>query len=185
MFKSTYIIIKKNKDKGLEALYNRYGKKLYNYAIKNWKTDEDTAWELIYATFGKIISKIDSCDFENEKKFGSFVLLSFLNNLRNHYRDSKNKVQIVSGEDMQLLPNYEDTMEAEETESCQMKSLKEELAKLKDWERMLLLLKAQQMPYAEIAKYIDKPEEQLKVYYARLKKKITENITIKEEVDHA
>ena len=32
------------------------------------------------------------------------------------------------------------------------------------------------MPYSEIAKYIDKPEKQLKVYFGRLKTKITKQL---------
>jgi DNA-directed RNA polymerase specialized sigma24 family protein len=54
--------------------------------------------------------------------------------------------------------------------------LKNELDKLEEWERILLLMRGQNMPYGEISKYVDKPERQLKVYYARLKKQMTEKI---------
>jgi DNA-directed RNA polymerase specialized sigma24 family protein len=37
-------------------------------------------------------------------------------------------------------------------------------------------MRGQNMPYGEISKYVDKPERQLKVYYARLKKQMTEKI---------
>jgi RNA polymerase sigma-70 factor (ECF subfamily) len=182
--KETYIIIKKQSKKGLEVFYTRYGKKLYAYAVQNWKTDEDTAWDLIYKTYNRISEKIDSYNFENEEKFGSLVMLSFLNNLRNHYRDIQKQIQIVSEDHINLNNISEENEENENPDSIHMKSLKEELEKLEDWERMLLLLKAQQMPYSEIAKYIDKPENQLKVYYARLKKKIAEKITKNTEVNH-
>lgn len=188
MQKETYIILKEKKGKsdsyGMECFYLRYGKQLFAYAVKNWKTDEDTAWDLIYKTFEKISKTIDRYSFTSEEKFASFTTMSFLNNLRNHYRDSKKQIDIVHEEDYKLHPVYQDDEDAEEVESAKMKILKEELAKLQDWERMLLLLKAQQMPYSEIAKYVDKPENQLKVYYARLKKKITESITLKLEVNH-
>jgi DNA-directed RNA polymerase specialized sigma24 family protein len=59
--------------------------------------------------------------------------------------------------------------ETPEISSLKMNLLKEELEKLDDWERMLLLLRSQDMPYATIAKFVNKPEEQLKVYYSRLK----------------
>lgn len=51
--------------------------------------------------------------------------------------------------------------------------LREELEKLEDWQRILLLMRSQEMPYSEIAKYVNKPEEQLKVYYSRLKNALT------------
>jgi RNA polymerase sigma factor (sigma-70 family) len=184
LFKETYIIIGKQNKKGLEIFYKRYGKKLYAYAVKNWNTDEDTAWELIYKTYNKISEKIENCSFESEEKFSSFVMLSFLNNLRNYYRDNQKQIKTVSEDHININNLYEETEENENSESSQMIALKLELEKLEDWERMLLLLKAQQMPYSEIAKYVDKPENQLKVYYARLKKKITENITKNTEVSH-
>jgi DNA-directed RNA polymerase specialized sigma24 family protein len=46
------------------------------------------------------------------------------------------------------------------------------LAKLPDWERVLLLLRSQDMPYTEIARYVHKPAEQLKVYHQRAKTKL-------------
>lgn len=181
--KETHIIIRENPDMGLESFYLRYGKQLLAYSLKNWQTDEDTAWELIYKTYEKISKQIDKYNFKNEEKFASFVLVSFLNNLRNHYRDIKKQIEIVPEENIKLHPAFSDD-DQEQTESAKLQLLNEELAKLEDWERMLLLLKAQQMPYSEIAKYIDKPENQLKVYYARLKRKITEKMTLKMEVNH-
>ena len=50
MGKATYVIIKEKGRKSVEVFYNRYGRNLLAYALKNWKTDEDTAWVLIYKT---------------------------------------------------------------------------------------------------------------------------------------
>ena len=182
MGKATYVIIKEKGRKSVEVFYNRYGKSLLAYALKNWKTDEDTAWELIYKTFDSVIENINRYSFESEKKFSSFVLLSFLNNLRNHYRNQKKNVTILSEDNLDSHANYSE--EEETTDSEQMKNLKEALAGLEDWERMLLLLRAQKMPYAEIGKYIDKPIDQMKVYHARLKQKITKQLNQKKEVYH-
>lgn len=182
MSKATYIIIRENKNKGFKTFYERYSKKLFSYSITHLKLDEDIAWDLIYKTFEKIIEKINDNDFENETKFGSFVLASFLNNFRNHYKNTRNNIQYSYDENKTLTNNLSDDYITETSDSSELKSLKEELEKLQDWERMLLLLKAQHMPYSEIAKYIDKPENQLKVYYARLKKKIMNKILSKKEV---
>ena len=181
MGKATYVIIKEKGRKSVEVFCKRYGKNLLAYALKNWKTDEDTAWELIYKTLDSVIENIDRYTFESEKKFSSFVLLSFLNNLRNHYRNQKKKVTILSEDN---LDNHSGISEEETTDSEQMRNLKEALAGMEDWERMLLLLRAQKMPYAEIGKYVDKPIDQLKVYHARLKQKITQQLQQKKEVYH-
>lgn len=185
MIKETYIILSTQPEKGLEVFYNRYGKKLYAYAVQNWKLDEDNTWDLIYKTFTNISEKIDRYSFVSEEKFGSFVLVTFLNNLRNFYRDAKKNIEVLPEEHINFQLAYEDDEDFLKSESERMRILKEELEKLEDWERMLLLLKAQQMPYSEIARYVDKPENQLKVYYARLKKKIAETIILKTEVHHA
>jgi RNA polymerase sigma factor (sigma-70 family) len=182
MSKETYNIIKLNKRKGLEVFYERYSKKLYSYSISHLKLDEDTAWELIYRTFEKIIDKCSSYDFENEAKFGSFVLVVFLNDFRNLYKSKKNEIQFESSENIDNLNSFPDENDNIDADSLKLQTLKIELEKLEDWQRILLLLKAQQMPYSQIAEFVDKPEDQLKVYYSRLKKKLLQNILSKKEV---
>jgi RNA polymerase sigma factor (sigma-70 family) len=182
MQKDTYTLIKKKKRKSLDVFYERYGKKLLGYANKNWQVDEDTAWDLIYKTFYSIIDNIDKYTFESEQKFSSFVLRTFLNNLRNYYRDKKKELNLSSKENLESFSNTNSEEESQDTE--QMKLLKTELSKLEDWQRMLLLLRAQRMPYSEIAKYIDKPQEQLKVYYSRLKQRISKQLHQEMEVNN-
>ena len=186
MSQETYVIIRKKKKKGLELFYQRYGKKLLAYAVQRWNTDEDTAWEFIYLTYDKVAKRIRSTKeitFESEEKFGSFVLVTFLNLLRNHFRDSAKHVKLVRDEAMERYELH-DEAEEESLESVDMTLLREELDKLEDWERMLLLMRAQQMSYPEIAKFVGKPADQLRVYYQRLKKKVMQNITAKKEVHH-
>jgi len=182
MQKDTYTLIKKKKRESLDVFYERYGKRLLGYAIKNWQVDEDTAWDLIYKTFYSIIDNIDKYTFESEQKFSSFVLRAFLNNLRNFYRNKKKEIDLSSKENLETFSNT--TSEEESPETEQMKQLKIELSKLEDWQRMLLLLRAQRMPYSEIAKYIDKPQEQLKVYYSRLKQRISKQLHQEMEVNN-
>ncbi|MBX7094068.1 MAG: hypothetical protein K1X56_05060, partial [Flavobacteriales bacterium] len=97
----------------------------------------------------------------------------YINYLRNYLRDNKYKPGELS-----LEENQHELAEDEkkENDSPQMKILNEELEKMEDWERMLLLLRSQEMSYSEIRKYIDKPESQLKVYYQRLKQRLTQRI---------
>lgn len=183
MQKNTYILIKKKKRKSAEVFYKRYGKKLLGYSIKNWQLDEDIAWDLIYKTFYSIIDNIEKYTFASEEKFGAFVYRSFLNNIKNYFRDNKKK-QIHTNRDMDVETMPFPTNENKEEDSKQMQQLKNELAKLEDWQRVLLLLRAQKMPYSEIAKYVNKPEKQLKVYYARLKEKLSKNMLKEKEVQH-
>lgn len=175
------LITQKNKD-SIALLYERYGKKLYGYAIHSWKMDEDDAWNLVYKTLYRILDTAAGYSFESESKFSSFIFKVFINNLRQHYRETKKareKIEIVSGEPE--LHGETIVEELPEDNSVRMNLLKAELDKLEDWERMLLLMRSQDMPYSEIAKFVHKPEDQLKVYYSRLKAALIKRINEKLE----
>jgi DNA-directed RNA polymerase specialized sigma24 family protein len=64
----------------------------------------------------------------------------------------------------------------EEPVNKKLTQLNEVLDQMEDWERMLLLMRSEGRPYSEIAIYIDKPEHQLKVYYQRLKDRLTKKL---------
>lgn len=160
----------------LTEIYNRYGKKLYSYAIRTWKLNEDDAWNLIYKTLYKVIETHKNYTFETEDKFASFVFKLFINYLRNDYRDKKNSALDVSSVDVSTMQLQSGTAPTEVQPNQKLVILSEELDKMEDWQRMLLLMRSEGRPYSEIAQYIDKPEQQLKVYYQRLKETITKKL---------
>ena len=192
----TYILLRKDRDKGIEILYEKYGTKLYGYGLKSWNLDEDTAWELVYQTLYKVLEKIDDYEFDSEKKFGSFLFTVFCNLLRRNYRDTKKREEKLSfatfnesnfeesrqgpglGAERQvqnaLVEKALDSFREEGGESFYMKCLQAALDELEDWQRILVLMRAQDMPYTQIADFIHKPAGQLKVYHQRARKKLEE-----------
>lgn len=78
-----------DKNSFVTVVYNRYGKKLYSYAIKSWNLNEDTSWDLIYKTIYKLADSYINYTFESEEKFASFIFKIFINHLRNHYKSNK------------------------------------------------------------------------------------------------
>ena len=159
----------------LTAVYNRYGRKLYSYALYSWKLDEDIAWELIYKTLYRVADTRAGYTFATEEKFASFIFRIFINYLRNHYRDHKADREVIFsaiGQADTGIPRQEE----ETLKSSRRQALDELLDGMQDWERMLLLMRSEGRAYAEIAQYIDKPEDQLKVYYQRLKEKIAKKL---------
>jgi DNA-directed RNA polymerase specialized sigma24 family protein len=161
-------------------VYNKFGRKLYGYAITKWKVTEDDAWDLIYKTIDKVVETEKRYTFASEEKFGSFVFTIFINYLRNHHRDHvlKQPVTVPLGEATQPSDHdQENGGDSEDHESILMKLLKEELDKLEDWQRILMLMRAQDYSYEEIEAMIGKPPaSQLKVYYLRYKQKLMERI---------
>jgi RNA polymerase sigma factor (sigma-70 family) len=160
----------------ITAAYNRYGKKLYAYAITHWNVTEDETWDLIYKTIYKIQDTYQKYTFESEEKFASFIFKVFINYLRNHYRDNKTSrtFEFMPMDDVDLSTH--ESGGASENASKKLKALNEVLDAMEDWERMLLLMRSEGRAYSEIATYIDKPESQLKVYYQRLKEKLTKKL---------
>lgn len=185
MFDISSKIRKKDKD-AVAWLYNNYGKKLFGYAIVKWKLEEDDAWELIYKTLYKVMQVIDNYRFESEAKFQGFLFTIFINYIRNHFRDHKDKRPLlVELNEWTVQTNDEKDDTGINKLSPEMDCLQKVLQVLDDWQRILLLMRAQDYSYEEIGKYVDRPTEQLKVYHMRLKKSVTEktNECIKKGVE--
>jgi RNA polymerase sigma factor (sigma-70 family) len=172
----TYKLGSLSRNELVTTLYKRYGKKLYSYAIRSWRLDEDAAWDLVYKTLYKVLDSWKNYQFESEEKFGSFVFRIFVNYLRNHYRDTKGDrmYELTALDDVD--PSTKESPAPEGAPNKKLAALNEELEKMEDWQRMLLLMRSEGMAYAEIARYVDKPEEQLKVYYQRLKTQIAKKL---------
>ena len=167
--------IKKKDADAIALLYNSYGKKLFGYARVKWQLEEDDSWELIYKTLYKVMDVIDKYEFESETKFQGFVFTIFVNYLRNHYRDHKDKkLQLVELTELHEKTSDEKNDQPTVKQSPQMECLQKVLQLLEDWQRIILLMRAQDYSYEDIGKYVDRPTEQLKVYHMRLKKSVTE-----------
>lgn len=172
----TYELLKKHSKDGLKILYLEYGKKLFSYAVRNWELEEDDAWELVYECLYKVCNQIDRYDFEDEKKFASFLFTVFINLLRNRLRRKDNIRYHSLGDADTYASHHTD----ENSEDPALEQLREALDQLEDWEKVLLLLRSQEMPYSEIEKYTQRPAASLKVYYARLKDRLLKKLTQKD-----
>jgi DNA-directed RNA polymerase specialized sigma24 family protein len=162
----------------VKTLYEKFGARLKAYTCKNYEISEDDAWNIVYKTIYKIAGLSDSYVFENEQKKSAFIFKTHINYLRNHFRD--NKSFEARNREVHFHENISTEKEELAGESLQLKVLQLELDKLEEWERILLLMRGQGMPYSAIAKFVDKPEKQLKVYYGRLKKRLL--VSVNEEL---
>ncbi len=160
--------------KFVEELYILYAAKLMAYTRKNYQVPEDDAMNLVYKTIYRIAEVRDRYHFSEEARRQGFVFRTFLNYLKNYYRDNKSfetKNFEVDLADLSSEKNEQDT-----ATSPQLILLQQLLDRMEDWERILLLMRGQDIPYSEISVFVNKPEKQLKVYYARLKKKLLEDM---------
>ena len=171
----TYNVVSNTKNEVVKSLYETYAKKLLAYTCKNYTIDKDDAWAIVYKTIYKIAEVGFKYTFENEQKRSAFIFKTHINFLRNYFRDNKSFEK--NNQEVELHENFTDKEpETNTTQNLPLIILQQELEKLEDWQRILLLMRGQDMPYSKISEFVKKPENQLKVYYARLKKQLTDNV---------
>lgn len=171
----TYDLLSNTNNDVVKSLYELYAKKLLTYTCKNYTIDKDDAWAIVYKTIYKIADVQSNYTFEHEQKKSAFIFKTHINFLRNYFRDNKSFEK--NNQEVELHDNFTDKEpEPNPTQNLPLTILQQELEKLEDWQRILLLMRGQDMPYSQISEFVKKPENQLKVYYARLKKQLTDNV---------
>ena len=182
-YKEIIELIREKNKAGIEALFNDYASKLYQYAVQKWQFSEDDAWEMVYKTMHTLLLKLPGYEVESEHHFSNLIFKIFKNNLRQCYRDkrSKEKLEFVSVEKLDNEPDvnfaieqnvFEDYYKNETVENPLFVAMKVALENLSPEEKDLLLLKAQNYSYDEIAKMLGIENNQLKVKHHRAKKKL-------------
>ncbi|HXC06127.1 MAG TPA: sigma-70 family RNA polymerase sigma factor [Bacteroidia bacterium] len=175
----TYHLLRHNRDQGIKKAYELYAPKLFAYATRKWKTPEDDAWDLVYKSIYKVADVVEQYSFTSEEAFAGFLFKVFMNHLRDHVRKEKKQAESMTSVPLTDSMQFSDAAPAPETKpNRSLNILQTELDKLEDWQRILLLMRSQDIAYSEIARYVDKPENQLKSYYARLKKQLMEKVSI-------
>lgn len=173
---------------GLELLYERYGRPFYKYAVDRWKMGEEDAWELVYKTLETLVLKLSDYEFESQAKFDGFLFKVFANFLRQKHREIRTKqlpqLKFFDLEKEFVLPGivqealtkqaFSSYYASETLESPQLKMLKDSLEQLGQTDRDILLLRAQNYSYEEIARMLGIENTQLKVKHHRAKQKLTD-----------
>ena len=173
--KETYGVLSDKNNEVVKQLYEAYAKKLLAYTCKNYSIDKDDAWAIVYKTIYRMAEVGKEYHFENEQKRSGFIFRTHINFLKNYFRDNKSFEK--NNREVDLTEHFaEKEPEATTIQNLPLIILQQELEKLTDWQRILLLMRGQDMPYSKISEFVKKPENQLKVYYARLKKQLAEDV---------
>lgn len=162
-----------------ERLYKAYGIKLVRYAVKSWQQDEDDAWEILYDTLYGFINSYSAQTFDSEKQVGTLIWKIFRNKLRDKLRRKKRQGNFpIEGLDSLEAVLTETNLPRDEhtDESPILLELESVLKDLDDWERQLLLCRANDFPYKIIEELTGRKKDFLKVHYQRLRKRISERL---------
>ena len=176
-----------NKDpKGLEELYQAYGSRFCAYAIQRWHLSEDEAWEVVYKTLETLVLKLSNYQFQSQALFEGFLFKVLVNFLRQHFRSKRNshedEIEFVDLNNETEIPNYiskqisksafTEYYKIESVENPELLTLNEALDKLASLDKDILLLRAQNYSYDEIANLLGIDNNQLKVKHHRAKQKL-------------
>jgi RNA polymerase sigma factor (sigma-70 family) len=177
--------LKKQDKTALQILYEQYGKKFYSYCIGRWNLSQDDAWEVVYRTLETLVLKAGNYDFTSQNDFDRFVYKVLINFLRQWYRRNNAKShEIISfdasetdGSSHQFAKYLNGTsmrnfLDEDSVDSPELIMLQTALENLDEDDRDLLLLRAQNYSYREIAALLNIEDAQLKVKHHRAKQKL-------------
>jgi RNA polymerase sigma-70 factor (ECF subfamily) len=182
-------LVKKRDSNALKILYEEYGKKFYSYSLKRWYLSQDEGWEVVYRTLETLVLKLSNYTFSTQADFDRFIFRVLINFLRQNYRSAQAKskdIEFVDLDSIDLGNNFEkylstaslkDYYKTESFDSPILTHLKSVLENFSEVDRDLLLLRAQNFSYEEIAKMLNLDNAQLKVRHHRAKKKLVEILT--------
>ena len=194
-YKNIISLFQEDLNKGLTALFEGYGQKLYGFAVTHFHIDEDESYDVLYKTMDTVGKVITRYEFTSENHFGNWLFKIHKNNILQLLRSKKSKekdFQIVSFNDWAVeakelddenlnLDNFKQVIEQISTVDPYESSTKNNklffamqkaLEQLSDIEKELLLLRMNNYSYDEIAKMLNIENNQLKVKFNRAKAKV-------------
>lgn len=148
-------------------LYERYIKKIHDFVY--FKTlHRETAEDLTAKTFHKALENIRSVD-PQKHSFSAWLYAIARNSVIDHYRTTKNTVDIEDAYDLSSKEDIEIAVDAK----LKMEKVQKALEKLTPEQREIIILKLwQDLPYEEIAKIVRKSPENCRIILSRGLKKI-------------
>jgi RNA polymerase sigma factor (sigma-70 family) len=178
---------------GLTALYERYGKYLYGYTLKNWQLDEDESYDILYKTMEAVGKVILRYEFSSDNHFSNWLFKIHKNNILQFVRAKKSREHIIISyndwkqeaneleNDTFLIDEFEQVIEKingvdpytdNSKSNPLMFAMQKALQSVSDLERDLLLLRMNNYSYDEIAVMLGIENNQLKVKFNRAKAKV-------------
>lgn len=151
-------------------LYDSYLDKIYRFLY--FRTNhQETAEDLTSQTFLKALDKINSFD-SSKGTFQSWLYRIAHNLLIDHYRIPRRNVDLEAAENVASDSSPEQDTERELT-IAQVQTL---MGTLPEQAQELIILRIwEELPYAEIAKIMDKSEASLKMQFSRIIAGLREN----------
>jgi RNA polymerase sigma factor (sigma-70 family) len=172
-----------------------YQHRLFEHLIVTFTIPREDAEELVSDTLLNVVQHISLFSFRNsDDDFARWVYTILRNRVRDFLRQQgqQNLTREIFSEDIKEDDEsgraareiadvvIRDFMEGEEDDGDEknrpLQLVVETLQSMETWERVLLRCRAIDIPYEEIAPYVDKPVKQLRIYHMRVKKRFLKKL---------
>lgn len=157
--------------KAFEAQYDAFVRKIYAYVYYRTQHRE-TAEDLTSLVFLKALDKLDSFD-EDRGTFSAWIYRIAKNTLTDHYRSSREAIDIDDVWDLRSDEDVERDVAARERVEKLQPYLK---ALPKDQRELLLLRLWDGLSYAEISEFTGRSEDACKMAFSRVVAKLRKEV---------
>lgn len=179
-----------------------YQHRLFSYLIEAFRITREDAEELVSDVLLSVVQRISLFAFRNsDDDFTRWIFTILRNRVRDFLRQQCRQRMVMEeysegdgGDDAGpagreiadiVIRDFMDGDEyGRETESRPLQLVVETLQSMETWERVLLRCRALEIPYEEIAPYVDKPAKQLKIYHLRVKRRFLQKLREEFEKHH-
>ena len=187
--------LKEGKRCGYEHLTGQFQKKLLREAISKYGLPLQDAEEVVNDALLAAVDGIKRFEFKkSDSDFGWWMKVILRNRALDHLKKRMARGGLMSYFDEALFEDetsargsekevvawivrcYQDSLQGKDGEDRNRRTvdiLFDVLETMEPWERVLLRCRAQDVSYAEIARYTGKTVAQLKVYHGRVRKKLS------------
>lgn len=151
--------MRKNKDNFI-PYYNQFKNKIYNYFLYRVGFDKELAEDLTSEVFIKALKNFD--DFDESKKFQSWIYTIAHNHLVNHYKATKKIIPLDAIKD--FLQYFDNSA----VERCELERILNIINSMKNKDREILQLKlVDELNNQEIADALSKEEGVIRTQISR------------------
>jgi len=194
-YQDIILLFQQDLNKGLTALFEGYGRKLYGFSVAHFHLDEDESYDVLYKTLETVGKVITRYEFTSDKHFDNWLFKIHKNNILQLIRAKKSKQEEIPVDNFKSWQEEAAELNDEElklesfkpviekissfnvydvtpTHNQLMNAMQKALQQLSDLERELLMLRMSNYSYDEIAKMLGIENNQLKVKFNRAKAKV-------------
>jgi RNA polymerase sigma factor (sigma-70 family) len=180
---------------GCSHLMQMYQHRLFEHLVVTFAIPREDAEELVSDTLLNVVQHISLFSFrKSDDDFARWVYTILRNRVRDFLRQQgqQSLTREIFSEDVKEDNEtgrtareiadvvIRDFTEGEENDGDEknrpLQLVVETLQSMETWERVLLRCRALDIPYEEIAPYVDKPAKQLRIYHMRVKNKFLKKL---------